>query len=405
MTLGHDELTRPLGMEASPGRRSRLQSLPWAQLVVGLVSLVVVALAGWLALVRDPLGGEPFAVAVIQRVKPIEAPQPTPGEKSGKSAGTEAGAAEALPRDRMTAAEVEQQSGVKVTRPAGSDAPEGIVIRVPQPGEVKLAPAPDKRLVERSRHGIVPKIGTDGARPADVYARPLTPFPGTVAGRVAIVVGGLGLSQTNTAEAIAKLPGAVTLAFAPYGVDLEKQVARARDDGHEVMLQVPMEPFDYPDNDPGPHTLVASGQAAETMDRLTWVMSRFTGYVGVMNYMGGKFTASEPALNPVLRELSGRGLVYLDDGTSARSLVPGLAQTFRLPVAKADAVIDISPKGSAIDEQLAKLEAAARKKGIAIGAASSLPVTIDRLAAWAKGLEAKGIQLVPVSATVAKPGR
>src|SRR6476469_2354315 len=126
-------------MEAPPGRRSRLQSLPWPQLVVGLVSLVVVALAGWLALVRDPPGGEPFAVAVIQRIKPVDVPQGPSGEKSGKPAGSEAGAAEAPPKDRMTASEVEQQSGVKVTRPAGSEAPEGIVIRVPQPGEVKLA--------------------------------------------------------------------------------------------------------------------------------------------------------------------------------------------------------------------------------------------------------------------------
>jgi polysaccharide deacetylase 2 family uncharacterized protein YibQ len=141
------------------------------------------------------------------------------------------------------------------------------------------------------------------------------------------------------------------------------------------------------------------------MDRLAWLMSRFTGYVGVMNYMGGKFTASEAALNPVLREISGRGLLYLDDGTSGRSMVASIAPTFKLPAGRADAVVDLTPKGSSIDEQLAKLEATARGKGLAIGTASSLPVTIERLAAWAKGLEAKGIQLVPVSAAVAKPGR
>ena len=33
-------------------------------------------------------------------------------------------------------------------------------------------------------------------------------------------------------------------------------VARAREAGHEVLLEVPMEPFDYPDNDPGPQTLL-----------------------------------------------------------------------------------------------------------------------------------------------------
>jgi polysaccharide deacetylase 2 family uncharacterized protein YibQ len=351
--------------------------------------------------VRDPLGGEPFALVSIERMKPAAAP----AEDKPAKAAPEPLAADPVSKERMTAAEMEVQSGVKVVR-GGGEAPESVVIQVPQPNEIRLAPAPDKRLVERSRHGVLPRIGSDGARPADVYARPVPPFPGgKVAGRIAIVVGGLGLSQTTTTDALARLPGAVTLAFAPYGVEIEKQVARAREKGHEVMLQVPMEPFDYPDNDPGPHTLVATGQPAETMDRLHWVMSRFPGYVGIVNYMGGKFTSSEAALTPVLRELAGRGVVYLDDGTSARSLVATVASTVRLPVARADAVIDATPKASLIDEQLARLESLARSKGLAIGSASSLPITIDRLAAWAKALEAKGIQLVPVSAAIAKPGR
>ena len=57
-------------------------------------------------------------------------------------------------------------------------------------------------------------------------------------------------------------------------------VARARGEGHEVLLQVPMEPFDYPDNDPGPQTLLTSLDAGQNIDRLHWLMSRFQGYVG-----------------------------------------------------------------------------------------------------------------------------
>ncbi len=44
----------------------------------------------------------------------------------------------------------------------------------------------------------------------------------------------------------------------PYGADVERLVARARGEGHEILLQVPMEPFGYPDNDPGPQTLLTS---------------------------------------------------------------------------------------------------------------------------------------------------
>ena len=116
--------------------------------------------------------------------------------------------------------------------------------------------------------------------------------------RIAILVGGMGISQTGTAEAIAKLPAAVTLAFAPYGSDLDRVVQRARGAGHEVMLQAPMEPFDYPDNDPGPQTLLTTQTPAQNLDRLHWQMSRFQGYVGVTGYMGARFTSTRDALAP-----------------------------------------------------------------------------------------------------------
>ena len=81
-----------------------------------------------------------------------------------------------------------------------------------------------------------------------------------------------------------------------------------------------MEPFDYPDNDPGPQTLLTSLTPDQNIDRLHWLMSRFQGYVGIVSYMGARFTASEPALAPVLRETAKRGLIYVDDGASPRSV-------------------------------------------------------------------------------------
>ncbi len=199
----------------------------------------------------------------------------------------------------------------------------------------------EPRLLETSRHGPLPKIAQDGARPSDVYARPVKAIPGKPnAPRVAIVIGGLGIGAASTSEALGKLSPAVTFAFAPYAGDLERLVGRARAEGHEVLLQVPMEPFDYPDNDPGPQTLLTSLDAGQNIDRLHWLMSRFQGYVGIANFMGARFTASEQALAPVLREAAKRGLIYLDDGSSPRSLASQIAGANNLPFAKADVVID-----------------------------------------------------------------
>jgi hypothetical protein len=223
--------------------------------------------------------------------------------------------------------------------------------------------------------------------------------------RVAILIGGLGIGLSGTHEAIAKLPGAVSLAFAPYGADLERLTARARADGHEIFLHLPMEPFDYPDNDPGPQTLLTTLSAERNLDRLHWSMSRFQGYAGLVNFMGAKFTASDQALIPVMLEVGRRGLMLLDDGSSARSQIPVLAGTTQTPTLRADVTLDRVPTPAEIDTQLTRLEARARETGFAVGVGAALPVTIDRIVNWARELERRGVMLVPVTAGVARRGQ
>jgi polysaccharide deacetylase 2 family uncharacterized protein YibQ len=261
----------------------------------------------------------------------------------------------------------------------------------------------DQRLLENSRHGALPRIAPDGARPSEVYASPVKAIAGKPkAPRVAIVIGGLGIGAASTSEALGKLSPAVTFAFAPYAGDLERLVGRARAEGHEVLLQVPMEPFDYPDNDPGPQTLLTSLDAGQNIDRLHWLMSRFQGYVGLANFMGARFTASEPALSPVLREAAKRGLIYLDDGSSQRSLASQIAGANNLPFAKADVVIDQVPASADVERALGRLETIARERGVAVGVAGALPVAIERIAKWAKAAEGRGVLLVPITAVANK---
>ena len=197
-------------------------------------------------------------------------------------------------------------------------------------------------------------------------------------------------------------PPPITVALAPYASDLEALAGRARAQKHEVLVQVPMEPFDYPDNDPGPQTLLTSLSADQNVDRLQWLMSRFQGYVGVLSFMGGKFTASEPSLSPVLQELGKRGLIYVDDGASPRSIATQIAGSQNLPFAKADVVLDATPTPEEIDHALARLELTAREHGSAVGLANALPATVARIAAWAKTVENRGFVLVPITMVALK---
>jgi polysaccharide deacetylase 2 family uncharacterized protein YibQ len=132
-------------------------------------------------------------------------------------------------------------------------------------------------------------------------------------------------------------------------------------------------------------------------------MSRFQGYVGIANYMGARFTAAEQALGPVMRDAGKRGLIYVDDGTSARSLTSQIAGASNMPFAKANIVLDAVPTPIEIDNALGRLEAMARERGVAIGVATALPASIDRIAQWAKAAAGRGIVLVPVSAVASKP--
>ncbi|CAM5211519.1 hypothetical protein ARD30_24665 [Bosea thiooxidans] len=380
------ELNRPLGQD-----RAGPSGKPWSRwLATGAAACVGTVILGLLLMVaihRDPHGGEPVAIASIEkRVAPasttLSGPDPSPTAHGPASA-----------------AQLEDSAGVTVVR-AGEDAPGAIVITVPDAaGAIRLAPAPDNRLVERSRYGLLPKLGPDGAAPAKIYARPLGAEPATKpAGRIALLIGGLGISQSGTADAIAKLPGPVSLAFAPYGNELERTVQRARGEGHEVFLQLPMEPFDYPDNDPGPHTLLTGPKAQDNIDKLHWSLGRFTGYVGIVNFLGGRLTSDEVALSPILREFAGRGLMVVDDGSSPRSLLAGAATRAQIPAVKVDRVIDAVARADAIDKELAALETLARDQGVVVAAASALPVSIERISRWAQSLEARKIALVPVSA-------
>jgi hypothetical protein len=385
-----DDLNAPLGTARPKRRRFTIPALV-PRAIAGALAACVLIFALWALLVDDPFGGEPVAIAPVQQRAPAASnSEQTPAAVQAKATPpAQTGAAPAAPGAK-TVTIIDGVSGKRQDVVVG-DAPQSAPARS----------GADERLVESSPQGAIPIVGPDGARAADVYARPVKGAP--AGPRVAIMVGGLGVSASATGEALAKLPPAVTLGFIPYGQDLARLVGRARGEGREIVLQVPMEPFDYPDNDAGPQTLLTSLSPEQNMDRLHWAMSRFQGYVGIANYMGARFTAAEQALAPMMRDAGKRGLIYLDDGTSARSVTGQIAGAANMPYAKANIVLDAVPTPAEIDNALARLESMARERGVAVGVASALPASIDRIAHWAKAAAGRGIVLVPVSAVASKP--
>jgi hypothetical protein len=260
---------------------------------------------------------------------------------------------------------------------------------------------PDPALIERLRDGSLPRIAEDGRAAWRTYARPFDQADRRP--RIGILVAGLGISESATEQVIQRLPGAVTLAFSPYGLRLAEFTAQARADGHEVLVGVPMEPVGFPLNDPGPYALLTSLPWGENNTRLTWVLSRFPGYVGATNVLGPtlrgeRFSASPESMRPFLEVLRTRGLMFVE----AR---PGEAAPQGLPARGVDVLVDERPIRADIDQRLADLERIARERGGALGLSGASPLAVERLAAWAAGVEARGFALAPASALASPQGR
>jgi len=264
-------------------------------------------------------------------------------------------------------------------------------------GKVLLA---DPALIENSSKGPLPRIADDGRKPMTVYAGP------SASGakfKIASVVNWLGQSSAATKTALDALPAAVTLGFVPYAADVQDWVAKARERGHEIVLQVPMEPLDFPESDPGPQTLRSGQEEESNIQHLSWAMSRFTGYAGVTNLLGQRFLTDSQALSPVLTYLNRRGLYFFDNGAASQSVVPMVGAQAGISTGQSGPALDGVQSPSEIDRRLSELETQARANGTAVGSAFLYPVTVSRIAAWAKGLQSRGFALVPVSAIVTAP--
>lgn len=398
------DLNAPLGQNrrAKPvSKRNPQRTLGFS--LAGLCIAAVIGISAWNTLSPDGLRRDSASpVVTAEKAK-------NPGDKASNPASgqTGVGSGTMAPGTAYSGADVERTltddgSTVTTFSPRSRDGKGPALINVgPIRGQdPRMAAMPNDDLLEESPAGRLPIIGPDGLRPLDQYARPWSGARGT---RIALVVGGLGLSQTGTQKAIRDLPGEVTLGFATAGNSLQRWMQEARRSGHEILLQLPMEPFDYPANDPGPNALRVGLGEKKNLAELHRNLAEITNYTGVMNYLGGRFLSDADALEPVMRDLGKRGLLFLDDGTSAQSLSGKLAGAFDVPHGFADLTLDSELSRNAILKKLDELERIARRNGTAIGVASAFDESVGAIASWIGEAQGRGIEIVGVSALVKDP--
>jgi polysaccharide deacetylase 2 family uncharacterized protein YibQ len=109
---------------------------------------------------------------------------------------------------------------------------------------------------------------------------------------------------------------------------------------------------------------------------------------------GERFAAATGAIVPVLHQLADRGLMYVDPRPDATPAGPA-------PTATVTMVIDDIQDPADIDARLKDLEQRAHDTDRVLGLVGRVrPVTMERVASWARELDARGIALVPVSSLV-----
>jgi len=255
-----------------------------------------------------------------------------------------------------------------------------------------LAPAPQPDLLRQAGGGSLP-IRAGGKEAWRAYARPVAGAEAKPGAKIAVVVTQLGLSGESTAAAIAKLPGEISLSFSPYANGLNEQLKKARDNGHEVLLDLPLEPVNFPAHDAGPLAVLQSHSPGEALGHLDTVLGKAQGYVGLAAPLRSPVTATE-SWPLMLQELKDRGLLMVGDG------LVGIDDKAMPAAGQVTLVADETPFRTAIDAKLARVMAAAQRDGGAIVYLSARPISFERLLAFIASFPEKNVTLVPVSALV-----
>ena len=347
---------------------------------------LIVGLVAFLNLAGDPDAGSPTVRITLDRPKPVTA-HVNDGDPAAAALTMDGQGqfGDGFDADGQTASGAPADTTAVITLPGDTAPTAGVP---PAQAASPLPKAPIAGLFQTTTNGPLPNIGPNGMAPASAYARP---FRSDGRPMVALVVGGLGLNPATTKQAIQQLPAAVTLSFVPYTANLQSWIDQARAAGHEVMIEVPMQPVNYPDNDPGPQTLLANARNDDLTAHMLWALSRATGYFAVSNYQGAAFFKDKAGFSTFLSTLKARGIGFIDDG-QARDAAGAWAR------ASADRVVDAQVNATAILAQLSGLEATARTRGQALGTGMAFPVTLAVALKWTQALDGKGIQLAPASA-------
>lgn len=215
---------------------------------------------------------------------------------------------------------------------------------------------------------------------------------GAQAGTVALVIDDLGYSAERARRALA-LPPPIAVAVLPQTPYAER-VARAAGRSHtDVIVHLPMEAEGHA---PATGMLRADMDAPRFRARVRKALAAVPGAVGVNNHMGSRLTGAQEPMGWLMDELAAarRNLIFIDSRTTSRSRAGAAARAAGLASAERDVFLDHERDPRAIERQVERWLAQAKRDGCALAIAHPWPETfavLERMLPRAEGVERVGL--------------
>ena len=186
--------------------------------------------------------------------------------------------------------------------------------------------------------------------------------------------------------------------YATLGVEEGKEIAeRARLCGKEVLLHLPMEPKNYPEENPGPQAIYVDLKEGEIRRRVREALKAVPGAKGVDNHMGSRATEDPVVMQTLLDELKKQGLFFVDAQTTPNSVAYEIATRLGAPCVKSTGFFDDKNDAAAIQKTLLSLAMTAQTRHRVLAIGHCRKATLEALKAVLPKIREMGVELVPAS--------
>jgi polysaccharide deacetylase 2 family uncharacterized protein YibQ len=174
-----------------------------------------------------------------------------------------------------------------------------------------------------------------------------------------------------------------------------------------VVLFMPMEPENYPRVNPGPATLLVSMSPGKIEQSLRREIEMARPVVAVANLMGSFATQDEPFMTAIYKELRHQDLPFLHVGAVPRAVCRPLAARVGAAYEEPDGLIDADARrgdAKSLDRVWAECTERAKAREQALVLVRVTPTSALWLERAFSPKSLDGVELVPISSLVRKPG-